>query len=283
MTPAAFHRPSARRLDRIALNVGDLGAAIRFYCDALGFTVAQECVIDAALAKVLGVRAVRTVRLRRGGQVLELSSCDPCGATVPLDGRSNDATFQHCALVTDDMAGTYQGLCRFAFTPISRAGPQVLPSGIVAFKFRDPDGHPLELIAFSTPDPVTLGGIDHSAICVADPAASLAFYAAWLGCAEQSRQVNIGPAQDALDDLDGAVVEVVALAPTIPSPHVELLSYRHPRTRAAPTPHPSDRLASRLVFNSGPCKDDKAAIPPASDLTLLHDPDGHAVLIDRRL
>lgn len=284
MTPPTVGRPDAWRLDRVALNVGDLDAALRFYCDALDFGVAQEPVADPALALVLGVRAVRTVRLRRGGQMLELGTCDPGGGAVPLDGRSNDVSFQHCALVTEDMAGAYARLCRFAFTPISRAGPQLLPGGIVAFKFRDPDGHPLELIAFPKPDPATLGGIDHSAICVVDPAASLAFYAARLGLVEQSHQVNHGPAQDALDNLDGAVVEVVGLAPAIPSPHVELLGYRHPRPRAASTPHPGDRLASRLVFAGSRPPDEPQAEArlEGAHLTLMHDPDGHAVLLDRR-
>lgn len=267
----------------MALNVGDLEAAARFYRDALGFTVAREPAADAGLADVLGVRAVRAVRLRRGGQMLELCACEPRGAPMPRDGRSNDAWFQHCALVTDDMAGAYARLCRFAFTPISRDGPRRLPGGIVAFKFRDPDGHPLELIAFPAPDPATLGGIDHSAIGVVDVAASVAFYAARLGLVEQSRQVNRGQAQDALDDLDGAVVEVVALSPAVPAPHVELLGYRHPRPRVAPTPHPGDRLASRLVFASSPPRgDQRVAVEPNVRLMLLHDPDGHAILIDPR-
>ena len=37
------------------------------------------------------------------------------------------------------------------WTPISTSGPQLLPAasgGVSAFKFRDPEGHPLELIAF---------------------------------------------------------------------------------------------------------------------------------------
>lgn len=282
--PDVAHRAAAWRLDRVALNVVDLDAASHFYCGALGFGVVREPVADAELARLLAVRAVRTTWLRRGGQMLELCACDPQGAPVPPDGRSNDLSFQHCALVTDDMEGAYAQLCRFAFTPISRAGPQVLSGGIVAFKFRDPEGHPLELIAFARPDPATAGGIDHSAICVADPAASIAFYAARLGLVAQSRRVNHGPAQDALDDLDGAVVDVVALSPAIPSPHVELLGYRQPHARVAPIPHPGDRLASRLVFASSGRQGDLPAVagPSGFDLTLLHDPDGHAVLLDNR-
>ena len=269
--------PEGWRLDRIALNVGDLDAAARFYAEALGFQMAREAADDPALARVLGVAAIRTLRLRRGRQFLELSACTPGGAAIPAGCRSNDLRFQHCALVTDDMPAAYARLCRFDVTPISRAGPQTLPGGIVAFKFRDPEGHPLELIAFPQPDPATRGGIDHSAICVRNVAASETFYS-HLGLVEQSRQLNQGPAQDALDDLDAAMVDVVALAPAIPSPHLELLGYRHPRPRVAPVPHRGDRLATRLVFASS--RPDPPPADPA--LTLLHDPDGHAVLLDQR-
>jgi catechol 2,3-dioxygenase-like lactoylglutathione lyase family enzyme len=274
-------RTDSWRLDRVALNVGDLSAASAFYRDALGFSDIGVAASDAALAECLGVRAVRAVRLRRGRQVLELCECKPAGAPVPPDGRSNDASFQHCALVTPDMGTAYARLRRFAFSPISRSGPQKLPGGIVAFKFRDPEGHPLELIAFPHPHPATAGGIDHSAICITDLDASIAFYAAHLGLTEQSRQVNEGLAQDALDDLDGAKVDVVALAPAIRAPHVELLAYRHPSPRKMPAAHPSDRAASRLVFANIRSNDPNEARLAGGDLTLLHDPDGHAILVDR--
>lgn len=280
MTQPALFSPHAWRLDRVALNVGDLALATRFYCEALGFTPIDAAASDTALAGVLGVERVRVARLRRGRQMLELAECDPSGAPIAPGGRSDDLDFQHCALVTADMVDAYARLRRFAIAPVSRDGPVTLPGGIVAFKFRDPDGHPLELIAFPAPDPATAGGIDHSAICVSDPAASIAFYAAHAGLAETVRQTNRGPAQAALDDLDSPVVEVVALAPAIPAPHVELLCYRHPRPRA--TPHPGDRLASRLVFARLPVAETRQSSQGNGGLTLLHDPDGHAVLLDRR-
>jgi catechol 2,3-dioxygenase-like lactoylglutathione lyase family enzyme len=260
-------------LDRIALNVGDLGAATQFYCAALGFTVARAAESDAELAGLLGVRAVRSVRLQRGRQLLELSACDPAGAPIPQDSRSNDSCFQHCALATDNLTRDYETLCRFAFTLITRGGPRTLPGGITAFKFRDPEGHPLELIEFPVPNPATGGGIDHSAICVAAADASAAFYASRLGLAVEARQCNAGAAQDALDNLDDVAVDVVALAPGAPGPHVELLHYRQPRGRNIDF-RPNDMLASRLVFAT--------MRQQGAGLALLRDPDGHAVLLDPR-
>ncbi len=251
------------RLDRIALNVRDLAAAISFYETAFGFSASP---IEPADATLLGVQSVRRALLRRGRQHLELTQCDPPGAAYPEHRASNDLWFQHCALATTDIAAAYAQLRTAPFTPISTHGPQALPGGIVAFKFRDPDGHPLELIQFPAPDPATAGGIDHSAISVSDVSRSIAFYTAELGLTEQARQVNTGPAQDALDGLPGVTVDVVALAPAQPAPHVELLGYRAPLGCAAPGGHLSDIAASRLVF---------AAEGPAR---VVRDPDGHVCL-----
>jgi catechol 2,3-dioxygenase-like lactoylglutathione lyase family enzyme len=207
----------------------------------------------------------------------------PPGALYPADSRSDDLSFQHCALVTDDIAAAYERLAAFPFTPISRHGPQTLPGGIVAFKFRDPDAHPLELIEFPRPDPRTDKGIDHSAICVAEAERSIAFYAARLGLSLRSRQVNRGPAQDALDDLDHVAVDVVALAAKSQAPHVELLAYRMPRGHASPIARRSAIAASRLVFATHGLDNWDGAVSSADGarVCLIQDPDGHALLLEQ--
>ena len=263
----------ALRLDRVAINVADLGASEAFYAGALGFTAGVARDEDGQLAGLLGVSAVRSLLMRRGGQTVELTQTDPPGAPYPAGSASNDIWFQHCALVTPDMARDYARLSGFAAAPISRGGPQTLPGGIVAYKFRDPDGHPLELIGFPAPDPATQDGIDHSAIAVADVERSIAFYRDRLGLTVAARQVNAGPAQDALDGLDGAQVDVIALRPADPAPHVELLGYRMPRGRVACAAAWSDLAASRLVFTV-----DRLA-GADEQRALFHDPDGHAVLL----
>ena len=257
----------ARSLDRVGLNVRDLPMTIAFYEAALGFSASPIEPGDAAL---LGVRAVRRALLRRGRQCVELTACDPPGAAYPKDSASNDLWFQHCALATDDIAAAYARLRSAAFTAISTNGPQALPGGIVAFKFRDPDGHPLELIQFPASDPATSGGIDHSAISVGDVSRSIAFYAAELGLAERARQVNTGEAQDALDGLHAVTVDVVALAPATAAPHVELLGYRTPQGRSAPMGLLSDIAASRLIF--------KAEHP--AETRILRDPDNHVIIVE---
>jgi catechol 2,3-dioxygenase-like lactoylglutathione lyase family enzyme len=270
MTPST--PPITWQLDRVAMNVSDITSATRLLCEALGFGIAQDVALNPMLARLLGVSTVRSARLRRGGQTLELSQCVPAGAPIPKDACANDVSFQHFALMSSNFADDYQRLTQFAFTPITRGGPQTLPGGITAFKFRDPEGHPFELIANPSCQPETLGGIDHSAICVADPARSNAFYAT-LGLTVRARQVNHGAAQDALDHLDDVVVDVVALGSDRPGPHVELLGYRRPQGRAN-VPHPGDISASRLVFSRTTPRGE------ATDMALLRDPDGHVVILE---
>ena len=264
----------ALRLLRVSRTVGDLLRATAFYQDALGFMAAPACDADPALAGLLGAGRLRTVQLRRGNQSLELAAFDPAGAAYPHDSRSNDLWFQHLALVVDDMDAAYAQLGRYPFTAISRGGPQILPGGIAAFKFRDADGHPLELIQFPTPNPITAGGIDHSAICVADTARSIAFYAGVLGLRVASQQVNAGPAQDALDGLAGTSVDVAALASDQAAPHVELLGYRTPPGRPAPPRQQADLAASRLVFLVDSLAGHPGAVRLADRGTaaLMHDP-----------
>ena len=255
------------RLLRIELTVADLARAERFYVEALGFAVVHHDAPDAATLAVLGSGRVRQAVLRRGGQTLALQAFDAVGAPYPADATACDQVFQHFAMPVSDMAAAMAQLAPFGPAPISKGGPQHLPlpsGGATAFKFRDPDGHPLELIQF--PDSRT-GGIDHSAIAVLDAEPSIAFYRG-LGLSVAARQINVGPEQDALDGLSGARVDVVALEPSDPVPHVELLAYQTPPGHPCARLKPQDIAATRLVF---------ATDVPSTVLT--YDPDGHALLL----
>lgn len=263
---------------RISLTVSDLAAMTAFYVEALGFVVARPPrPAEPVMTELFGVRALQSVLLHRGHQCLELVACDPPGAPYPPGSRSNDAWFQHCALVVDDMAVAYARLCHSRVAAISRNGPQRLPGGLTAFKFRDPDGHPLELIEFPAPQPATACGIDHSAIAVMDIERSIVFYTEVMGLAVGSWQTNTGPAQDALDGLDNTVVDVVGLTPAQPAPHVELLCYRRPPGRPRPAMQPADIAASRLVVLVDRLPGGLRAVRLADGVAtaLSHDPDGH--------
>ncbi len=256
-----------RRIDR---NVPHLDGAVDFYAAALGFQPTGPAIEDAALAALLGVAKLRRQRMRLGAQEIELTECFPPGAAYPPAMRANDPGFQHIAIVTTEIGAASRRVLRFGAVPISAAPVQLpaLSGGVHAFKFRDPDGHPLELLEF--PAHVARNGFDHSAIGVTDVARSIEFYTA-IGLTLDARQLNQGSAQDGLDGLRSVIVDVVALHPDRPTPHVELLGYRSPEPRFIAPYGLADICADRLVFSAA-----------AGALTLLRDPDGHVILLDGR-
>ncbi len=234
---------------RVGMTVKDPERAETFYRDGLGFARSGETVIDdPAWARLMGVPAtvtVRALRMRLGAQEVELVAFDPPGHPYPDVRASNDPWFQHIAIVVEDMEAVCSRLRRLSASPISNGGPQLLPAntgGVTAFKFRDPDGHPLELLHF----PPGVGdaawrhgvgssplGYDHSAIVVEDVERGIAFYSDLLGLRVVGRSLNKGEEQDRLDGLTNCEVDVVGLAPAhVPTPHVELLHYRRPPGRA---------------------------------------------------
>jgi catechol 2,3-dioxygenase-like lactoylglutathione lyase family enzyme len=300
-----------QRILRIGRNTADLERAVEFYCGALGFHVNDAAPRDLPASTHTGDadgRRPHTARLLLGDQQIDLTEFAG-SAPYPMASGSADLWFQHCAIAVADMDVAYEQVIRKGAAPITRDGPQTLPAStgsVSAFKFRDPDGHPLELIHFppGAGDPAwqraitdrrrpTLG-IDHTAISVADVERSITFYAG-LGLRVTTRGVNRGIEQQRLDDLDGVEVDVVALRPADGrGPHLELLAYRTPRGRAAPNTTIRDVAADRVVLR---LRDRHAAArnlttstvrlgaTEATGLTngvgdiLLRDPDGHWLVL----
>ena len=244
------------------------------------------------------------IRMRLGKQEIALVADNPQGRPYPADVAGWNPLFQHIAIVVSDMASAYKRLATVpGWISISTAGPQILPpasGGVSAFKFRDPEGHPLELIAFA-PHAIPVQwqshsgngclGIDHSAVSVANTAATIAFYRR-LGLSRSAATLNIGPEQATLDDVANAVVEVTALTPTQSTPHLELLCYRGDFDRNVQQQRTSDITATRLVFSvESPAEFDlliaqnaDSLVPAkherASRRVLLHDPDGHLICLE---
>jgi catechol 2,3-dioxygenase-like lactoylglutathione lyase family enzyme len=213
-------------MEALRLRSADPSALRRFYCSAFD---AQE--ID-------------------GGCIVGAERIDigPAADPRPDLFLSNETGFQHFALVVADMRQAYARLCaRPDWEAISTAGPELLPAssgGATAFKFRDPEGHPLELLQFADkavpevwrarfaaePDRVFFG-IDHTGITVRDVEASVRFWVGF-GFAATHRQSNRGPEQARLDGLADAAsveVEIVSLSPSSGArPGIELLGYRSP-------------------------------------------------------
>ena len=284
-----------------------------FYSTALGFDwIGTENHEEPDFSALMGLQPTQAqaLALRIGQQTLELLEFAHPGLSYPAERSSNDRYFQHFAIVVADMPRAYAGLSASSgWSPITQAGPQLLPAssgGVRAYKFRDPEGHPLELLQFQSGAEPALWrqpprrdaclGIDHSAIVVADTKTSLDFYSGVLGLRVSYRSVNRGPEQQRLDALPDVVVEVTGLvAGSEQPPHLELLCYRAPRARVMPSmPLASNDVASarlvlevdhfaatvdalvrsgaRLIGRRGPPHD-------AIESALVCDPDGHALLL----
>jgi len=282
------HAP-IRRLAGFGLTTPDGHQLADFYQHALGFRLLRvERRSGPEFERLMGVEGgAAAISLGLGDQVVELMQFDQPGRSYPDDAVASDLCFQHFAIVVADIQRAYQNLVAVrGWTAISTDGPQQLPAssgGVTAFKFRDPDGHPLELLAFPhgrmpafwqtrcTGD--LFLGIDHSAISVADGAASIAFYQA-LGLRATARSLNTGLAQERLDAVGAARVEVTALQPEQATPHLELLCYRSISRDATRIVANDDVAATRLVFE-GHQPFPGSNIAPQS----LVDPDGHRLLI----
>ena len=251
------------------LVTGDPERLKAFYV-ALGFTADHPIPIDAAEIEALGlVGEGRRIPMTLGESRLDLDCFDPRGHPYPADADAADLIFQHLALVTSDIRSAWDRALSAGAKAISRSGPITLPAsvgGVTAIKFRDPDGHPLELLEFPVgANPIWQGqglmGIDHSAISVASAEDSARFYTRH-GLQVGDRTLNHGPTQVALDGLDDVVVDVVPMQPRDETPHVELLRYRTPAGRSYSPTATNDVAATRIVWDAG-------------QNVLLRDPDGH--------
>jgi catechol 2,3-dioxygenase-like lactoylglutathione lyase family enzyme len=300
-----------------ALTVSDMDRSVAFFEQALDFKkVSERIIVDRNfdyLTGVFGTR-VRSVQLQLGDESIELQQyLSPGGQPIPVDSRSNDLWFQHFAVVVRDMEKAFEHVRKFPITGISSA-PQTIPesnkgaAGIKAYKFKDFDGHPLELLYF----PADKGnrkwqqangklflGIDHSAFTVASTERSTAFYQDLLGLKVQGGGVNSGVTQEQLDNAFGAVVRITGLRPDRNvGPGLEFLQYLTPSGgRPSPTDlRPNDLVLTRSIVEvddlRGLAKQlqqhnvtfispDIVAVSdaPYSQALMVKDPDGHAVLL----
>lgn len=260
-------RLSVTRIARIRLTAVDVDGLARFYAAALGFEHRESG----------GREPGRALMLQLGAESVELEASAQAGSPYPRGRSSCDPWFQHFAVVVSDMSAAYARLRGCAgWTPITATVPQRLPAssgGVTAFKFRDPEGHPLELLEFpasavpvvwrAARGPGPCLGIDHSAIVVADTGRSAAFYAD-LGLCVAGRSLNRGPEQERLDGLPGAVVEVTALAAEgSHPPHLELLRYRSP---APPPPMARESSVSPGLAISAALPEAPPGQPAAGDV-----------------
>ncbi len=317
---AQQHQALVEGVDAIGITVSDMDRAVDFYSRVLTFEKVSDTEVAGDnyehLEGVFGLR-MRVVRMRLGDESIELTEyLAPKGRPIPVDSRSNDRWFQHIAIIVSDMDKAYR-LLRQNKVEHASSGPQRLPdwnknaAGISAFYFKDPDGHPVEVLQFP-PDKglekwhrrtgKLFLGIDHTAIVVWDTDASLKFYRDLLGMRVAGESENYGTEQEHLNNVFGAHLRITALRGTT-GPGIELLEYLAPRDGR---PFPLDEHANDVVHRQTLllARDVPAAARQARDAKVsfvssgvvanqnrelgftkafvVRDPDGHAVEIEEK-
>jgi catechol 2,3-dioxygenase-like lactoylglutathione lyase family enzyme len=248
-------------VDAIGITVSDMDRAVDFYSRILTFEKISDTEVSGEdyehLEGVFGLR-IRVVRMRLGDEFIELTEyLAPKGRPIPVDSRSNDRWFQHIAIIVSDMGKAYSWLRQNKVEHAS-SGPQRLPdwnknaAGISAFYFKDPDGHPVEVLQFPPdkglpkwhrPTDKLFLGIDHTAIVVSDTDASVKFYRDVLGMRIAGESENYGTEQEHLNNVFGAHLHITALRGAS-GPGIELLDYLAPRNGR---PFPQDEHANDVV------------------------------------
>lgn len=295
---AAKRAPAIHAVATISTTVADMDRSVAFYASVLSFEKVSDRKIkqgDAAPLRVVGMKL--------GDESIELLQFKGRqGQPIPPDSRSNDLWFQHIAIIVSDMDRAYSVLMENHVQAAS-VSPQRLPdwnknaAGIGAFYFKDPDGHPLEILQF----PEGKGdskwhrnsgklflGIDHTAIVVANTDASLKFYRDLLGMRITGESENYGPEQERLNNVPGVRLRITSLRAE-KGPGIELLEYLSPRSgRQLPYECGAADLVHRhtlLIANDPSALAKKLQTmltkPPymAKDTFTVRDPDGHELLI----
>jgi catechol 2,3-dioxygenase-like lactoylglutathione lyase family enzyme len=292
---AVLEAPRVIRLIRFGLTTQHIERLVGFFAQALdGREIERDRRSGCAFEQLMGVDGGATcVTVALGDALIEILEFDLPGEPYVPHLSPFDNEFQHFGIVVDDMDAAFARLSGIkGWTAISTDGPQQLPAGsgaVKAFKFRDPDGHPMELLSFpkrqvpahwrarSTGD--LFLGIDHSAISCSNAARSVEFYQT-LGLEVAAQSFNHGVEQERLDGIDEPQVDVIALAPQTTTPHVEILCYRNTRGARKRPIRCNNISATRLIFESDT---ESAPLGAGTSAMRILDPDGHHILIRKIL
>jgi catechol 2,3-dioxygenase-like lactoylglutathione lyase family enzyme len=304
----------------VVMTVADMSRSVDFYTRVLTFEKTSDTERSGPeFDRLYGIHDahIRTVDLRLGDESIELLRfVGRPGAPVQPNSRSNDLAFQHVAIIVSDMDAAY-GVLRQNHVEQVSSFPQTLPAwnpnaaGIKAFYFKDPDGHPLEILQFPpnkgdpkwhSPRGKLFLGIDHTAIVVSNTDRSLAFYQQALGMRIAGESENYGTEQEHLNNVFGAHLRITSLR-SAEGIGIEFLEYIAPRdsrpasSNAAGTDighHETTVVVDDLdAFNttlrqmhflSGSLKPIALSglVSSTSKAELVRDPDGHFLLAIQR-
>ena len=263
-----------QRIDAIDLVVNDMPRLEKFYIDTL------DCkkVLDTAFGNM------QIVTLQLGeGKINLIRYLDAEGRSYPPNYQANDRFFQSVAIRVSDMYKAYGKLSLQGVQGISTS-PQRLPSwnvtlgGIISYYFKDPEGHPLELIFYPpgknwqklATGPLFIG-IDSTSLVVYDTQKSVNFYQNEFGLSQVDSSESYGQEQAELSNVSGAHIRLTTLKAKSGIP-LKLIQYLYP---TGGKPMPLDTVFNdlwRTTVHLGVNNLNKPAY-------LLQDPDGHVYLL----
>lgn len=313
------------KIKSIAQTTKNIDEQMRWYSETLGFKAGKRKILEGKwLSELLGISdaVVDRVILHLGDEELELWEFQKKtdfknnnfeGEIIPVDSKSNDLWFQHICIVVKDIEEAFRKGADKAEQISSK--PQTLPewntgaANIKAVKFKDINGHSLELLNF----PEDKGnkrwhknqidlfkGIDHTAIGVSDTQKSIKFYNGILNLELVGQGTNYGKEQDEMDGLVNTKVLISTLRPNNHGMGIELLDYQLPNQerRSRINPKTTDLNEWRVILLVENLRDIHIRLESSDSSKSLgsivstpeniwggvtacqvRDPDGHALLL----
>jgi len=255
-------RKSFCRLARFGLTTANASQLAQFYEDAFGCRrVAAEHLSGADFEKLMKVEGqAERVTLLLGREAIELVQFGNPGRPYPVNSSASDLIFQHFAIVVSDMTKAFQRLCAVegwsSITLGARNGypnrPAVLPPsnsgtqrGIRLSSWRSRPETRRRNGAQNAPAVFSWVSIIPR-FALPTPRSAARFTKTF--ALRSWTFLNRGAEQEKLDDVPEVRLDVIAIAPTDPTPHIELLCYRSGLLRNTDDDQSNDIAATRLVL-----------------------------------
>lgn len=145
-------RPLNRKFSHLGICVSDIERSLRFYRDALGFTVAENYEIGPEVSRTMEIDNVslRAQYLRREDITLELLEFHSPPATGPQERRAlNQFGLTHLCFWVDDLEAAIGKVCDAGGAVHEQTRTQ-LPTVRIIY-CTDPDGIRVELLQRTVP------------------------------------------------------------------------------------------------------------------------------------
>lgn len=145
-------------VNHIGVSTGDLDRLCQFYCDVLGFELVVSggwepgTEISDQVERMVGLKntAAKVAMVIKGGLIIEMFEYrSPTPKPIAHDWQVCDHGYNHICLEVEDIRAEYERLRKAGMTFYSPP-PTEAYNGMKAVFGRDPEGHVIELMEFSS-------------------------------------------------------------------------------------------------------------------------------------